>query len=562
MINCNMKSFKRVLSLTGMTLLLSCLSCIHMDYDLGADYLATDQQFDTFIAEFPLEDIRMVPADSLSGYSQTRITFGSIRDSQFGLTTRSSAITLVPMYDSLDYGSNARFRYFRMAMVPDTVSVSREEDLYTHQNINVYELSEPLDSTYDINTILKHGSKRITMGIPVFNGSEDTLGFYFSREFGEKYMHITLEDTKSIATYTKKFPGICFETDAPAGNGGRINIFDLQLKFNSSYNYIQGNYAELGFSAEYDGVRKDTTFLFYFSPDRFYDVDSLIYNASSDLPQYCLNVCGHETRELSGAAAQELYVEGGGGLKPVLSATEIREKLIAEISKHGNPKEAAINRASLTLPFEFPEDYKEMARYPQILSPTCRIRQDNGRLSFASLTDSSDSSEDQGDVNRSLLEYAPDITYHTQSILKLEDLSKIHNYDVWFLIMANEVQTTTTSAAEQDEMSQYYNMMMYSSYYNNMYGGYGGYGYGGYGYGYGGYGYGGYGGYGGYYNNYYSYMLMQQMYGNMNSSKSTTIKTLDKDRYYRATLNGPAYPDPDRRPMLYVTYSLPKSGEN
>lgn len=560
MISYKMKSFTRIFSLAGMAALLTCLSCIHMDLDLGADYLATDQQFDTFIAEFPLEDIRMVPADSLSGYSQTRITFGAIRDSQFGLTTRSSAVTLIPMYDSLDYGSNARFRYFRMTMASDTVSVSREEDINAHQNINIYELSQPLDSTYDINTVLKHGSKRITMGIPVFNGTEDTLGFYFTKEFGEKYMHITPGDTKDVETFTKKFPGIVFETDAPSGNGGRINIFKLQLQFNSSYRYVQGNYAELGFTASYDGVEKDTTFLFYFSPDRFYDVDSLIYNASSDLPQYCLNVCSHESRELSGAAAEEIFIEGGGGLKPVLSATEIRRKVLSEISKHGNPAEAAINRASLTLPFEFPEDYKEMARYPQILSPTCRIRLDNGGLSFASLTDSSDSSEDQGDVNRSRLEYAPDITYHTQSILKLEDLSKIHNYDVWFLIMANEIQTTTTSAAEQDEMSQYYNMMMYSSYYNDMYsgyGGYGGYGYGGYGYGYGGY---GYGGYGGYYNNYYSYMLMQQMYGSMNATNSKTVKQLDKDRYYRASLNGPAHPS--RRPTMTITYSLPKSGEN
>lgn len=536
----------------------ACLaSCIDIDYSLGSDYLATDQQFDTFIATIPLEDIRMIPADSLSGYSQTRITFGAIRDEQFGLTTRSSAITLVPMYDSLDYGQNARFRYFHVTMTRDTVSVAREADAYAHQNINVYELTEALDSTFDINTRLKHSTRRITQGVPVFNGSEDTLGFFFNREFGEKYMHITLEDTKDMESYTKKFPGICFETDNPTSTGGRINLFKLQLQFNASYGYLQGNYATLGFTADYDGVTKDTTFFFYFSPDQFYDVDSLIYNASSDLPQYCLNVCGHETRELSGAAAEYVYVEGGGGLKPVLSATEIREKLIAEISRHGNPQEAAINRASLSLPFEFPEDYREMIRYPQILSPTCRIRLDGGGVSFASLTDSSDSSEDQGDVNRSLLTYAPDITYHTQSILKLKDLDKIDNYDVWFLIMANEVQTTTTSAAEQDEMSQYYNMMMYSSYYNDMYsgyGGYGGYGYGGYGYGYGGYGYGGYG-----YNNYYSYMLMQQMYGS-SSSSSTTVKLLDKDRYYRATLNGPAHPD--RRPTLTVTYSLPKSGEN
>ena len=550
---------KRIFPLLGTAVLACCLSCVTVDYDLGADFLATDQQFDTFVAEFPLEDIRMMPADSLSGYSQTRITFGAIRDGDFGLTTRSSAVTLVPMDDSLDFGTNARFRYFRMNMVRDTVSVMREEDQYTHQNINVYELSEPLDSTFDINSILKHGSKRITSGVPVFNGTDDTLGFFFTKEFGQKYLGITPADTKSMESYTKRCPGIVFETDEPVGEGGRINIFDLQLKFNASYYYIQGNYAELGFTAEYGGVTRDTSFLFYFSPDRFYDVDSLIYNASSDLPQYCLNVCGHETHGRSGTATDKIYVEGGGGLKPVLSATEIREKLIEEISRHGNPKEAAINRASLYLPFEFPEDYKEMIRYPQILSPTCRIRNDSGRLSFAGLTDSSDSSEDQGDVNRSLLAYMPDITYHTQSILKLDKLDKIHNYDVWFLIMANETQVTTTSAKEQDEMSQYYNMMMYSSYYNGMYGGYGGYGgygYGGYGYGYGGY---GYGGYGDYYSNYYSYMLMAQMMGGGNST-STSVKQLDKDRYYRAVLNGPKAEG--RKPMMTVTYSLPKSGEN
>ena len=553
----NLSFLKRIV--LGAAVTASLASCINVNYNLGSDFLATDQQFDTFVAEFPLEEIRMVPADSLSGYSQTRITFGAIRDGQFGLTTRSSAITLVPMYDSLDFGQNARLRYFHITMSQDTISVARDEDRYMHQNINVYELTEPLEDTYDINTKLKHGTRRITQGVPVFNGSEDTLGFFLTREYGEKYLSMTIEDTKDMESYTKKFPGICFETDNPVSEGGRINIFSLQLKYNASYGYILGNFAELAFTAEYDGRTVDTSFMFYFSPDKFYDVDSLIYNASSDLPQYCLNVSSHETRELSGSAAEYVYVEGGGGLKPVLSATEIRNKLIEDISRHGNPQEAAINRASLSLPFDFPADYREMIRYPQILSPTCRIRNDEGQLSFASLTDSSDSSEDQGDVNRSLLVYAPDITYHTQSILKLKELDKISNYDVWFLIMANETQTTTTSAAEQDEMSEYYNMMMYSSYYNNMYGGYGGYGYGGYGYGYGGY---GYGGYGSYYNNYYSYMLMQQMYGSMYSSSSSTVKLLDKDRYYRAALNGPAYPDPKRRPTLTVTYSLPKSGEN
>ncbi len=54
-------------------------------------------------------------------------------------------------------------------------------------------------------------------------------------------------------------------------------------------------------------------------------------------------------------------------------------------------------------------------------------------------------------------------------------------------------------------------------------------------------------------------MLMAQMMGSGNST-STSVKQLDKDRYYRAVLNGPKAEG--RKPMMVVTYSLPKSGEN
>ena len=93
--------------------------------------------------------------------------------------------------------------------------------------------------------------------------------------------------------------------------------------------------------------------------------------------------------------------------------------------------------------------------------------------------------------------------------------------------------------------------MMYYQYLNSMYGGYGGYGYGGYGYGYGGYGYDSYG-----YSNYYNMMMLNAMYANT-GSKTTTTATLDKDRYYKAILNGPDA-DEKRRPRLTVTYSIPK----
>lgn len=526
-------------------------SCITTSLELGSEYLASDQQFDIFTATFPLEDIRMAPADSLSGYSQTRITVGAIRDKDFGLVKRSAAVTLVPIYDTLDFGVSPEVNYFSMVIVKDTISTPDDANAYIHQPIKIYELTEPLESQFDINSEIKHGDELITQGIPVFNGTDEKLLVYFTKEFGEKYLQITLDDTRDITSYTKRFPGIYLETDEPRGEGGRINMFKVQLQYESSTRIINGNYALLNITSTYDGARKDTSFMFYFCPDQMYDVDSLVYNATGNLPQYCFNVAKHESADKGGPAGDKILVEGGGGLKPVLSATEIRNKVIAEISKHGDPSQAAINRASLDLPFIFPENYLDMDKYPEVLSPTCRIRTDDGTISFASITDSSDSSEDQGDVNRSLLKYAPDITYHTQALLRLNDLSKISNYDVWLLIMHNEIQTTTTSEKEQDEMTDYYNMMMYSSYYNGMYGGYGGYGYGGYGYG--GYGYGN-----SYYNNYYSYYLMQQMYGS-SSSTSSTVKTLDIYRYYNAILRGPA--DPVAHPTMTITYALPKTAQ-
>ena len=79
--------------------------------------------------------------------------------------------------------------------------------------------------------------------------------------------------------------------------------------------------------------------------------------------------------------------------------------------------------------------------------------------------------------------------------------------------------------------------------------------------GYGGYGYGGYGGYG--YNNYYNYYMMAAYANSYNNSTSeeSTIE-LDKDRYYRCTLNGPEYStDINELPRLKVTFSVPKTAE-
>lgn len=545
-----MMSFKmKTRILAGLAALACLASCIDSSDKLGGDLVPAGQIYKFYTVDTPVPQIYVRMADSLSGLSSTRITIGAVRDKEYGLSTRKSAVALVPLVRKMDFGKNPKFKSFHFSASLDTVSAGDPSQKNILQGIKVYELAKPMDykKDFDCNKPFPHLGKSITKGSPVFNGS-DSLSFNFSEEFGKKYLGITSEDLEDIDTYLKKFPGIMIETDAPSGEGGRIDMFKLQLDYNSSYGYIQGNYAKLSFSGEYNGERRDSSFLFYYGADKFYDIDSL-FSASSTgkFPQYALNLSSQETGSSVGYAKEDIKIEGGGGLKPVISAKQLKrmaEEAIA--SKGGNPKTAVINKASLVFPFEVPSEVGELDRWPDILSPTCRITDDE-ITRFMGLTDSGSEYEDQGDINRSLLEYAPDITFHIQELIKIDESDASSKkterldkgfYDIWLLIMANEVVTTTNSGSS--DLSEMYQYLAYQSYYNDMYGG----------------GYGGYGGYSNYYSNYYNYAMMAAYAGQ--STTSTSISTqLDKDRFYRAKLNGPTAAD-GRVPHLQITFAIPE----
>lgn len=564
---------------TALAAALFCLaSCVDVESGLGESLIPLDQTYKIYPTSMPIpaEALSARLADSLSGYSQNRITIGAIRDEAFGLTTRASALTLIANYKQLDFGNKAaaKIRGFHFAAQADTISVAQRGQEHILQNVRGYAVSEYIDprTSYDCNNaagnVKVDFGKSIIKGSPVINGS-DSLSFDFTDEFARRFLDITQKDLDSVQVFTRHFPGIYLTTDAPAGNGGRINIFNLQLGYDSDYGTVMGNYAELKLTLDYDNdgkAEKDTSFFFIFGLTETMTVDSLLDNYTrGSYPEYALNITGHETRAKQGTPTDKIAIEGGGGLKPVVSALGIKhmaEKLISE--KGGKPTEAVINKASLVFPFEFPDDYRDMYKFPVMLSPTCRMRS-GSTVSFASLTDASSSDENQGDINRSTLRYSPDITYHVQELLKINEtpvpgetetqkarreMLLSGQYDVWFIIMANEVTTTTNQS--NNDMSDYYQYLAYQSYYNNMYGGYGGYG----GYGYGGYGYGGYGGYGyDSYSNYYSYMLAS-MYASSNATTTSSETKLDKDRYYCAALNGPDYPDSSLRPTFELTFSL------
>lgn len=527
------------------------MSCVGVDQNLGGDFIPTDQKYDFHTAEFDLDEVWMKSIDSLTAYSSRRITIGSIRDETFGLFSRGSVVTLVPVLDSVDFGKDPVFKRFKFKAAVDSVSVADESQANILQNVNVYALDEPLGSKeYFSRAEIKHGSKRITKGVPIANG-KDSLTFDFTEEYGKQYLSMTQDDLKDLKTYAKKFPGIYLCTDNPTGNGGRFDMYEfdiLRTVAGTSGSYIArtDNYAILYFNGEFNGERRDSSLMFYFSPVEMQDLDSLI-NAKSLPSQYVFNVDRHESDHLVGQADDKIYIEGGSGIKPVVPAAEIQRLVNAEIiRKGGEPITTLITKATIEMPFDFPEDYTTMFRYPKVLSPTIKISTDT-TVTFAGLTDASASNENQGDVNRSLCNYAPDITHHVQQIIrKSEGDKKLSNYDIWFLIMWYETTTTTDSQAE--EMANYYKQLAYYSYANQLYGGgYGGYG----GYGYGGYGYGGYG----YYNNYYNYMSMAS-YASSSATKTTSSTELDKDRYYRAVLRGPKAEG--KKPKLKVTFAIPK----
>ena len=523
--------------ITMAVLPICCLSCINKNNTLGGSYIAESEKYDVYTAEIPLEEIEMRIADDISGFSATRITVGAIRDDEFGVTTRSGAITLVPIHRPLNFGKNPKFKSFTLTLAQDTtLSVSQADEKKILQNINVYELEERVGvpDFNSNNTNIKHSVKRITNGIPVYNG-KGPLTFSFTKEFGEKYMTMSEDLQKGkIDEYLKKFPGIYLKTDEPNGNGGRINMFKHNMQLNN--NLVKDSYAKLEFSAEYKGKNVDTSFLFYFGAQEFQNIDSLI-NRGGKIDQFAFNVTGHSTRMMAGKAFDKIYVEGGGGLKPVIPAESMRKACIDAISMKGNPKEAIITKATIHLPFEFPADYKSMYKYPNILSPSCKIK-GKKKSTFANITDASNSSENMGDLDRSLLEYAPDISFYLQKLLKLKDKTKYKEFDLWLMIMAKEVKIKNNAMSQRERQLQ---ELARINALNNFYNGYGG-------------------GYGGYYGGRYNYgtnYLMERYAASQSQSKKEIYVAIDKDRYYNATLIGPTATS-SKKPKLEITFALPK----
>lgn len=539
--------------------------CVEVDNSLGQGLVDKSLLYDIYTVEFELTEIQMKMSDALSGYSSSKLTVGAIRDETLGLTTREAAFPLIPVLDTIDLGDNPVPVEFTLRFEADSVSYRDENQARIIQNLRVTELMEtlPKGNYTSCTQHIAHTSEIITQGIPVYDGVGE-LAFKFTEEYAQKYVDalqalgpVFKDRSEGVEDPIDRFddwvsvlPGIHLSMDPPTGNGGRINLFNFScLTVSNNYYTRNNNVGLLKVHSTWKGVEKDSTFLFIPGEAELFD-ESKYLSENVAFDQYCFNRTSHSTTE--GQISDKLLVEGGGGLKPVILASELQEKTRTAIARNGgNPDEVIIVKASIILPFEKPENDDEwttLKYYPSILSPTIQIvskdEDDNEYYTFAGLTDASVSTENQGAIDRSNLRYAPDITYHLQAMMDRTDLATSTDSDIWLLtIHTSKVANASGSLYDSD----YYQQLMYASYYNSLYGGgYGGYGYGGYG----GYGYGNYG-----YNNYYNYMMLAQMMNASTQQSYSYTTELDKDRYYCAVLNGL---NAERKPMFRVTYAVQK----
>ena len=489
-----------------LTVLIS--SCITVNQTLGSVYVPTDRDLKVKTVSFDLP-VGMKMADSLQS-STTYLMLGNLNDNLYGATRAEFAATINPP-DTLPWGENPVYKRAKLQFLKFDTQALEEGQEELPQNIHVYALTVPMDSTKIYSNSLKRSDyslEEISEGAVIYCGS-DTLTVPLKESFAKQYMSATQQELDSADLFIKRFYGIYVTADKPLGGGqnGRLTKFSagvLKFTYNSTNDL---------------GQTRDTTVLF--------PVGS----------SYATEIYSHETEPMEVEGDNDLktiYYQGMAGIKPHIAGEAIRDSIVLWASREGvDLKDIIVARASIELPFDVPDgDYSVVDSYPTSLYPATRYKYAYDDYQYYPLSAIYDSSYDRGDINRSLQYYKPDVTLYVQNVMKMIAAGKELNdsWDLWFF------NYYTGEEEEEDSTTDYYSNY-YNNYLYNMY--YGGYG--------------GYGGYGDYYD-YYNMMNYYNYYNSSSSSSSTaTIYSVDYINYCKGAINGNGA---ERHPRMHITYTV------
>lgn len=402
-------------------LAMSCLvSCITKDYTLGSGLVPAIQDISVRTATFDLP-VGLKMADSLQTSISQKGTVGAIRTDRYGLYRSDAAMAVTAAYDSISWGKNPSVTSVKLVLTRDTTLVVDPGERYIPQNLYVHRLKVVLDSTTIFNNSLTENDydhEILSLGGLVYTG-DDTYSVELDKKLGEELLKIPTATLDSAELFMKAFKGLYIRCDEPLEDceGGRLTTFDLSASYiNFTYQYDDDN-----------GNRRSKSENFLVGEE------------------YAVNICTAGSRPLEEPlAADALYMEGNCGIKPHISAKELRgvlERFAAE--NQLELERVLIAKAILKFPFEYTGDYKQFDYYATNLYPCKRTKNASGSRIYTTLDEIEEEDLESGYIDRSNLCYTVNVSMYLQNLISRKASDITTNDDLWIMPTITLYSSTT-----------------------------------------------------------------------------------------------------------------------
>lgn len=402
-------------------LAMSCLvSCITKDYTLGSGLVPAIQDISVRTATFDLP-VGLKMADSLQTSISQKGTVGAIRTDRYGLYRSDAAMAVTAAYDSISWGKNPSVTSVKLVLTRDTTLVVDPGERYIPQNLYVHRLKVVLDSTTIFNNSLTENDydhEVLSLGGLVYTG-DDTYSVELDKKLGEELLKIPTATLDSAELFMKAFKGLYIRCDEPLEDceGGRLTTFDLSASYiNFTYQYDDDN-----------GNRRSKSENFLVGEE------------------YAVNICTAGSRPLEEPlAADALYMEGNCGIKPHISAKELRGVLERFATENQLELERVlIAKAVLKFPFEYTGDYKQFDYYATNLYPCKRTKNASGSRIYTTLDEIEEEDLESGYIDRSNLCYTVNVSMYLQNLINRKASDITTNDDLWIMPTITLYSSTT-----------------------------------------------------------------------------------------------------------------------
>lgn len=407
-----------IISIAVMAAMLT--SCIENDRTMGDDIVP-----ENFILKVQTKDFE-IPltnriSDSVQSINQSHILVGDMYSPVFGSVVSSGASFIMPYSDSTDFGVNPKLVKATLNLSIDSTYFTDNSQEGIHQRLHIYKMTSMLDSTISYNNGMtpdKYSVESVTENEPVIYG-KGTISVPLKESFAQELLNTTPEEFEDINLFLDRIYGLYITSDPIAGNaseGGRLNFINLgssTIKLEYIMNDPDRNITDL-----------DTTELFAFA----YTYAFNFFKSNS-------------TNLINENPEEELYIESLDGIKPHISAVELKSMLDEWVSHDTlTGYHIILSRAELVFPFEMPADYETVDNeYPAMIYAFTNKRNAAGSSPdstyYYETLDEVNYLSNIGSIDRSLKQYSMDITSYLQKLLQTDAEEIDSGYDLWIAPM-------------------------------------------------------------------------------------------------------------------------------